>query len=211
MNRKIIIGVTGLAGSGKDVFADIGVNEYNAIKIPFAKAVKEEVTEFLIDNKIPFANNNLYGTQEDKEQLFLYNSIKNNDIKQLLKGVVISINGNLCCSFRSLLQIWGTEYRRTQDPNYWIKKAFEQCNENNLYIISDCRFHNELDSIRMYNGYIVKIIKPDVMSISNMNHSSESELRDSTNWDYKIDNNSTLEDYQNKCRLVLEDIICLEN
>lgn len=211
MNNKIIIGISGLAGSGKDVFADIAVKEYDAIKVPFAKVLKEEIIEFLINNDIQFEYRNLYGTQKDKEELFNFHHFNIQELDDIIEPYVKFINGRKYASFRSLLQVWGTEYRRSQDLNYWINKTLEQCTKNKIYVIPDCRFLNEVDIINYNNGYIVRINREDVINISNINHPSEVELQNYNGWDYVIDNNSTLSDYQNKCRLVLEDIICLEN
>jgi hypothetical protein len=50
----------------------------------------------------------------------------------------------------SLLQWWGTEFRRTQDPFYWIKKLRDQLLEEDpqVALITDMRFLNEFAWVR---------------------------------------------------------------
>ena len=64
---------------------------------------------------------------------------------------------------RQLLQWWGTEYRRAQDPNYWVKRTAEHIlsiradfltspdsfiYERVVFICDDVRFPNELELFR---------------------------------------------------------------
>src|SRR6185437_6768439 len=46
---------------------------------------------------------------------------------------------------RALYQFWGSEYRRAQDPFYWIKKLQQHVEARNprVVIIDDLRFPNE--------------------------------------------------------------------
>lgn len=59
-----------------------------------------------------------------------------------LKLHVINSNKTI---LRLLLQGWGTEFRREQDPNYWVKKAMAQVEKDNpqVAIFTDMRFENE--------------------------------------------------------------------
>ena len=53
---------------------------------------------------------------------------------------------------RSLLQYWGTELRRAEDPEYWIKKM--DLSGGGLYVVSDLRFANEADYVRSLGGQV---------------------------------------------------------
>lgn len=46
--------------------------------------------------------------------------------------------------YRPLLQRWGTEYRRAEDPNYWVKEwARRRALIDGPVVATDCRFPNE--------------------------------------------------------------------
>jgi hypothetical protein len=57
-----------------------------------------------------------------------------------------------------LLQWWGTEYRRRQDPDYWVNKLTEAIpGKLDMVLITDVRFPNEAECIKNRGGYNVKI------------------------------------------------------
>lgn len=69
---------------------------------------------------------------------------------------------------RRLLQWWGTDLRRAEDPDYWVKNAIERAKtKKNLPayreatpIFTDVRFPNEADAIRSEGGIIVRVWAP---------------------------------------------------
>ena len=91
-----------------------------------------------------------------------------------------------------LLQYWGTNYRRAQDPDYWTKKLFASIPNNiQIALITDVRFPNEAQGIKERDGYLVNVqrinedgfqyVAPDRPA----DHPSETAL-DSWNWDAYI-------------------------
>lgn len=60
---------------------------------------------------------------------------------------------------RALLQHWGTEFRRAQDPDYWVKKTMQQIAEDapDVALICDVRFPNEVMGIWKAGGYVVRV------------------------------------------------------
>lgn len=57
-----------------------------------------------------------------------------------------------------LLQWWGTEYRRAQDPDYWIGKLGDSIPDTlDMALITDVRFENEAAFIKSRRGYNVKV------------------------------------------------------
>jgi len=75
--------------------------------------------------------------------------------------------------YRLGLQWWGSEFRRTDDPDYWIKKMrtwLEQCTAD-LVVIPDVRFENEAALIRELGGIIVRVTRPN--NAPNDSHISE--------------------------------------
>lgn len=51
---------------------------------------------------------------------------------------------------RPVLQAWGTEFRRSQDPDYWVKQALVaiEAMGNDPIVFTDTRFVNELEALR---------------------------------------------------------------
>jgi hypothetical protein len=80
---------------------------------------------------------------------------------------------------RFLLQWWGTEYRRAQDPDYWVKRLAEQISwdKPEVALITDMRFQNEARWVISRGGITVKVDRPDYEDQAiNTQHASECEL-----------------------------------
>jgi len=64
-------------------------------------------------------------------------------------------------SIRRLLQWWGTDYRRAQDPDYWVKRAMERFEDASMPVVfDDVRFPNEAEAIRDRGGLVVRVLAP---------------------------------------------------
>lgn len=67
---------------------------------------------------------------------------------------------------RRVQQWWGTDFRREQDPNYWVKMAEEEAKGIQTFhptmtpVFTDVRFPNEADMIRNNGGFIVEVVAP---------------------------------------------------
>ena len=91
-----------------------------------------------------------------------------------------------------LLQWWGTEYRRAQDPAYWVKQWKASINpQADIVLTTDMRFHNEAAAIKEASGYTVNVVRlnqdgiPYVDPSRSATHASEIEL-DGYNYDHII-------------------------
>lgn len=91
-----------------------------------------------------------------------------------------------------LLQWWGTEFRRAQDPDYWVNKCFATIPANlDIALISDVRFVNEVKGLKQRGGYTIDVqrLREDgtqyYSSDRPADHPSETEL-DNYNFDYYI-------------------------
>jgi hypothetical protein len=67
---------------------------------------------------------------------------------------------------RSLLQVWGTEFRRASDPGYWTRQLAERLRVHmapdiGRAIVTDARFTNELDMLRERGFIIVRLEMAD--------------------------------------------------
>lgn len=81
---------------------------------------------------------------------------------------------------RKLLQWWGTEYRRSKDPYYWVKQldATLKVEQPQVALISDMRFKNEFYWVKSFreNGWTVKVERIGYSADNNNEHASEKDL-----------------------------------
>jgi len=186
----MIIGITGLARSGKDTCADILCRELNKKgycfkKVALAKPMKD-------------ACRVIFGWDDD----YLYGDKK--DIIDERYGI----------SPRHVLQTMGTDWGQfmlSKFDNFnvvtgrklWIKSLLNNYKGQNV-IISDVRFVHEADEIIKNNGYIIRIERP---GLKQMKHKSEKEIK-------KIDvnaviyNDSDIDTYKNKILDMSNILLC---
>lgn len=90
---------------------------------------------------------------------------------------------------RALLQFWGTEYRRKQDPFYWVKKLKERIDKEQpqIVLIDDMRMKNEYLFVRINDGHTVKVTRHGFSLLDPVAaaHPSETDL-DGITFDYEI-------------------------
>jgi hypothetical protein len=72
---------------------------------------------------------------------------------------------------RDILQWWGTEYRREQDPDYWVKRARDLYRERiaaGVPGLANCsvRFLNEAEWIHSEGGAVVRVHRPGVEAVN---------------------------------------------
>lgn len=89
---------------------------------------------------------------------------------------------------RTLLQWWGTEYRRNHDSFYWVKAVRDRIRleQPAIALLADMRFHNEMLWTKSCKGFTVKVERLGMAEIgTNSLHLSEHEL-DGVMFDYEI-------------------------
>ncbi len=204
----MIIGFAGKAASGKTTAAKFLMEE-TALKldvIPMATMLREEVVTFLKQAGAEEFLDLVYGDQQDKVTVFYLEQGKamaacsswadfvktNADIQDRVGMSAVTV--------RRILQWWGTEFRRAQDPDYWTKAWERKLATVDLdtthVLVDDVRFVNELNVIRKHGGKFVRIIRPGFDGANN--HSSENSLDDYQGWDLVLDNDGTLAEFKQK-------------
>lgn len=105
---------------------------------------------------------------------------------------------------RRALQHWGTQVRRAQDPNYWVKKPLARTLERAARGVSSCftdtRFISEAESILAIGAPLIRLdVSPEEqsrrlaardglqLSEDSRNHQSETELDDYERFSFRID------------------------
>lgn len=162
----MLIGFSGIKGSGKSYCSIYLQEKYKFVKYSIASPIKNIAMIF------GFSFEEVYGNEKEK------------------------INEELGITCREFLQIVGTELFRKEIYNYlpnfkpkniWcylLEKHIEMCTCVNL-VIDDVRSIQELNIIKKYKGIIIHIKNDNVKKNEFSNHSSETEILE---FDYEIDN-----------------------
>ena len=205
----MIIGVCGFIGSGKDTIADYLVNVHGFRRESFANTLKDAVAAVFGWDRVMLEGR----TKEAREWR-----------EQIDPWWAERLNmPNL--TPRWVLQYWGTEVcRRSFHDDIWIASVENKLRrtKDNI-VISDCRFPNEIASIKSAGGVVLRVVRgpePDWYNLAmeeNLNgseaakfelikrkvHASETAWV-GTDFDYTLDNNSTLDSLFNQVETVVQ-------
>jgi hypothetical protein len=184
--KKVVIGMIGKAGSGKDTVADHLVRKYVFRKIALADPLKKAVQIiFDVDDEIA------------------YDRVRREEPLAKWPG----------WSFRKLLQFVGTEmFREMVDQDIWVKNCASRAVRQDFTVVSDVRFHNEVGGLREAIGqehrvFFIKVERPTVgdggAPSGIANHASETAI-DELYYDYRIINDGTLDELYAKADQVVE-------
>lgn len=200
----MIIGVCGFIGSGKDTVADYLTNFHEFRRESFANSLKDAVAAVFGWDRTMLEGRTKQA-REWREQVDPWWS-KRLNMPELTP--------------RLMLQLWGTEVcRKSFHDDIWIASLEHKLltSQDNV-VISDCRFPNEIKSIREAGGIIVWVKRGELPSwydaaysmnkgdVGNMNwaiskdkiarlriHASETAWV-GTDFDAELDNNGTIDD-----------------
>lgn len=126
-------------------------------------------------------------------------------------------------ALRPLLQWWGTEYRRSQDPDYWVKKGVEAvqaalASGKTCVVNDDTRFPNEANALITAGFTLVRILinetRQESFAVARdgtfdpavRTHASETSL-DAYYHPFTIQNNSYLPAFQRKVKAAVTQIL----
>lgn len=171
----IIIGLTGFAGTGKDtvraVLEELGYNG-----LAFADPIRDMIRTLLS------------GAHIDEQYM---------DSRKLKEEVIPALG----TSYRQLAQTLGTEWGRSQHPDFWLRIAgahmadltANAVRQPVCFVLSDVRFTNEAKWIRERGGMIWSINRVGVAPVRQ--HVSEDNIAQLVaEADRAIDNNGHLDD-----------------
>ena len=217
----MIIGVCGFIGSGKDTVADYLTNFHGFRRESFANSLKDAVAHVFGWDRTMLEGRTKQA-REWREQVDPWWA-ERLDIPTLTP--------------RWILQYWGTEVcRKAFHDDIWIASLENKLrNSKDDIVISDCRFPNEIKSIKDAGGIVVRVVRGDEPEWYNdavdMNagdrcmtymtakvrmqklgiHASETAWV-GTEFDLILDNNATIDDlYLQVKSLVLESPASIEN
>jgi hypothetical protein len=203
-----IIGICGFIGSGKDTAADYLVNFHEFRRDSFAATLKDAVAAvFGWDREL--LEGRTKSAREWREQVDSWWSERLN-MPELTP--------------RLALQLWGTEVcRRGFHDDIWIASLEARLrNSRDNIVISDCRFPNEIKAIKQAGGKVIWVQRGELPSwhimAAKANHGdifAKEKLKSlgihasetawvGTEFDYIIDNNSTVDELYNRIALVVQ-------
>jgi len=142
--NKLIIGFTGLAGSGKDTAA-LAIERYakeigSARRLAFADPMRDMLRALGVPN--PYI------------------------VDRALKERPVPVLGR---SYRQLAQTLGTEWGRVcHGEDFWVNVLAMRAaaGKEDIILITDVRFPNEVDWLEQHGGFLVKIVRPGVESVT---------------------------------------------
>lgn len=150
-----IIALHGKAGAGKDTFADRLVEKHGFVKRGFADPLYEEVAA-AFDVGVGWLRDRQ--RKESPQDLLRVARCRDKAFRQLMEAL-----GEGLFEMRSprwVLQKWGTEYRRGQNDQYWLARMavfYQQHRLTHGVVIPDCRFENEAQWVKRFDGTIIEI------------------------------------------------------
>lgn len=169
-NLPPVIGLTGVAGSGKDTVRTM-LEAQGYTGISFADPMRAMLAQLLEHAGLP-------------EEWLTDRSRKEEPIPWL--GF----------SYRQMAQTLGTEWGRALHPDFWVRIAAMSMGsfpEGFRFVISDVRFENEAKLVRDMGGVIWRIERPGIEAVRA--HVSETALA-SIEADAVLDNSGTLQALQ---------------
>lgn len=200
-----LIGLTGLAGSGKDTIASVLINEYNYKKLSFADTLKDVLSSMFGWDRFV-----LEGTTDE-------NRAKRVEIDEFWSSKL-----NTEITMRSAMTSVGTDlFRKYFDENIWVFSCERKLQNKELVVITDARFPNEIEMIRRNNGIIIEVqrtlpewyykLTPEnkYQYMKEMHpevHISEYAWIFDNNPDYVLQNNSSIKDLETKAKNLLNSI-----
>lgn len=168
MIKPTIIGLTGPAGCGKDTVALVLTTHARFSQVNFADALRSElVSAFCVDQTL-FTRRDL--KEAPTEQLALSRCTADGFVGRMVvhhQKMSLPLDLHAPQSPRRIMQWWGTEYRRWQDPTYWTRALIgrvhtQQQGHQYRHVIGDVRFTNEAQAVRVMGGVIWQITRPGV-------------------------------------------------
>jgi len=209
----MIIGVCGFIGSGKDTVADYLANFHEFRRESFASTLKDAVANVFGWNRTMLEGRTAQA-REWREQVDPWWA-KRLDMPTLTP--------------RWVLQYWGTEVcRKSFHDDIWIASLENKLrNSQDHVVISDCRFPNEIASIRNVGGKIIWVQRgnlPDWYQVAldaNAGHNyavQELKMRKihasetawvGTDFDAILDNNHTIDNLYKQAALIVSHEVSL--
>jgi hypothetical protein len=184
----MILGLSGLKGSGKDTVAAYLVKTHGFERKAFADPMKKSIAA-LFD--IPFSEIDKFKNDDTCEVALGYNFTQ--ESYEAWTKVL---------SFREFLQRYGTEsHREIFGKDFWVDQTLpvQGYYPGRAIVVTDVRFANEAARVNELGGFNIRVVR-DRSSSSEDNHVSEQQ---DFEFDFKIYNDGDLEELYDNIETVL--------
>lgn len=219
--NNVIVCMSGKAGSGKDTVADYLVSKHGFVRTAFADPLRDIVQlVFVLDHdsvwdrklrELPLKYLPNYTNKEVKESVdagFVnFPNLKPEEVFDFVaKFGYDPYDTDFYWSVRKLLQFIGTEmFRNMINRDTWVMNFTQRIEPGVNYVLTDCRFPNELEWVKSKFGgkvIFVEVVRQgcDGKGVGLENHESE---RYKLPADVVLENNGTLEELYDKIQKVV--------
>lgn len=173
------IGLAGKSGSGKNVIADLMCSKFGYQQIAVADGIRHECSDFLWKALQEEIRWHCSKAKQEEFQVVI------DALRQMIWEKPTP------SGFRIFLQWWGTNLRRDQDPDYWIKQLCERLDNDASIVVSDVRLPDEMAIIRAAGGEVWLVERDGIPNVGIVGHITEHGL-DGMEFDRVVSNNGTL-------------------
>ena len=208
-----VIGFAGKMASGKDYTAELVMNQLREKSVvyhtTYAKALREELDQIIgmikagVSDQVIADEMTITTKQAAKVRSICESDPNWNQLFYSSKGRTDNV--------RQLLQYFGTDVRRAQNPNYWVDKVKEEIElaiefSADYVFVTDVRFPNEADLIKKdFKGKLIKCVAAEELrqeriaernvkvNQSELTHRSENSLETYEGFHLIVDTGSTNE------------------
>lgn len=189
-----LIGIGGAIGAGKDVLAEHFVRRHGFERVGFAAVLKDEVARRL-RRTLAAHLCQTYGPMVADGGAVVSLATLEESLQDPARGALVDaeIRRRLWVDrdpvTRALLQEYGTEVRRADDPDYWVRAWAARTAGLPRVVAPDVRFPNEASAIRAAGGWLLEVRRP---GYERAGHESET-AGAGIAWDLALDNDGTTE------------------
>lgn len=200
-----IIGLSGLAGSGKDtvcsILIDIFLEKHNILFVrkAYADILKNKI---MLDFDLSYEQ--LYGDLKSAPDIRYPKKSSNISVPDFTLYEDGRIKEESFWTPREIMQYIGTDCYRAIDKNFWIKALYKDYTEDSNWIIADCRFEDEVDAVINRDGIHIHIDR-DITLVNN--HISENKKLINYKVDYVINNNMPMDNLIQELVLLSDELI----
>lgn len=168
-----VIGLCGLANVGKDTVGELLTTHAGFRALAFADSLRAELVDAFHVEPMVFTRREF--KERPMQELALSRCTDPGFVGVVLAHLAtnepgVPANEQLVKARtpRQTMQLWGTEYRRSGDDDYWVRKTREHITylvrerlERN-FVLTDVRFGNEADTVRELGGVIWQVKRPGI-------------------------------------------------
>lgn len=176
---SIIVGLHGLPRTGKDTLAAHLVEKYGFVRVAFADALYQEVSECF---EVPVEQLQSDEWKSSPQDALMTWKAKDPEYRRTMKALGYDLFEPQTSRFH--LQRFSTEYRRAKDDMYWIRRAayrLARIEDHTPIVVSDVRFYPESGMLAQHAAStdrqytLIEIVREGTVA---SNHSSDQRLDD---------------------------------